>query len=250
MKKTLTIIFLLFGMMMCSSAKAEYYFENVYKFQEYNPDGMKYLFIQDYITSLSYLYLNEKSSHASDVDFENAESIKALRDQLSRENINLRIARNFLKKYLGSDNKMMQKATDMTIALCNQQVEINKKEFQSLEQYQKVQDANQLDEEFRKGFFALQDQIARERKESLFNLMDTTLLVTKVMISSEPDKYGDLTVLAMTNVQRQALLHRLKGEFPGELYDGQLREGQSFLQASVVTLRMMLEDREWKTFQG
>lgn len=250
MRKAILLATIFCVIALSRSASAEYYFEDVSKFKNYNPDGQKYEFVQAYITSLTYLYSNEKKSDKISSNFSEASDIQATMDYLSASTVNLRIARNYLKKYLKSDNKLIRKATDMLSVVCDAQIDLNKSEYALFKEWKEAHLKEEKNEGLEKEFILKQKNFAFERKDSLAQLLEVTLLITKVLISSETNDTGDLTNLSLTNDQRKNILERLDVEFVDPLFKGDIREGQTFLQASVVMLRTLLEDLDWGTIKG
>ncbi len=245
------ILFLLFFSIFSSNiaySKSLYVDPQVLKYQEYNPDGKKYEFVRSYINGLSYIYKNNIQNEANnELSFEyleNASNLIKLRDNLVMNNINLRIARNFVKKYNTSENGLILKVTDAFVKLCDGLIEINEKNkvfYNSLYEKSLESSSHWLD---RKEIVDWQQSVNTQRKELLMSLLESSMLVTKVLVSSETDGYGELSYLALTNNQRYNLLMLLDG-FQGEEYQGELREGQSFLGGSIAVIREVLENNNY-----
>jgi hypothetical protein len=231
-----------------SSSYATDSFDSNDKFSQFNPDGKKYEFVKTYLSSLSYLKLNADRA-AKTLDFSEAamDEMALGRDiikNIEQDSANLRVARNLLKKYAASDNRMIVKVVDLFVLMCEEQVQHNAVE-QKL--YLDLYDAK------KKGRWHLFDKekFARElkalvyhKKESSQKLLEASLLVSKILISSQADEYGEFIALGITAKERAKLLDKIK-EFEGKGYKGKLRGGQTFLEGSVASIREVLEDESW-----
>ena len=221
------------------------------KFREHNPDVGKYDFVKDYLNSLSYLKTNEKRDREvtakSSGALEKIENVQALIDNLIMDNANLRVARNYLKKYKGSPNGLVLKVTDLFIKACEDQIEFNNQErglFESLRQFLDKDDFKNFDKD---KFLEDQKSLSDDKREALKGLLEASLLVNKILISENPDEFGEYVNLGITQKERQKLLKKIH-EFDGGDYQGELREGQTFLQGSVSVIREILEDKNLAAF--
>ena len=86
-------------------------------------------------------------------------------------------------------------------------------------------------------FFELQ------RKEADKNIIQASVLMTKVLIS-EKNKNGRGHLLAVTSQQRQKLLDKLDS-FGKDTLDWGLKPGQRTLEGSIAVIREILEDSLW-----
>ena len=215
--------------------------------QKYNPDGEKYEFVKDYLTSLSYLKINAKrSTSAVAVGFEDLNStdkIKVSIDILVQENANLRVARNFLKGYKNNpQNGLIIKVTDLFEAMCDEQIDFNKREINLYKQlYESLDKSSKSNKklEYKNEELAL----AEERRESFKKLLEASMLVNKVLISDRVNEDGKMVLLGVTREERKKLLKKLDAFYEDE-YKGNLRAGQSFLQGSVSVIRELLENSD------
>jgi len=218
-----------------------------------NPDGQKFEFVRDYIISLSYLQANverrsELLSYNSSTLDEPAK-VSAIIQELLNENLNYRIARNLLDRYVSPENGLILKTTDLFMKLCNEQIAINNQERELLTELYGIQTAEEPKEFDKQNFIDVQRKLAQQRKKSHDKLLEASIFVTKVLVSTELDKFGEFTKLGITEAQRSKLLSRLN-KFEGENFHGELREGQTYLQASIATIRKILEDFDWDTLDG
>lgn len=224
------------------------------RFQQNNPDGLKYEFTRDYITSLN--YLKENNERFEDVailafsEDKEINRIAALRDDLIRNNLNLRIARNYLSKYLRqADNGLILKASDMFTDFCDQLIDHNNQEKLLLEELYYTQLKDEMDGFDVNGFTRDQRRIGLARKEALKKLLETSILVSKILISPQENYAGEYDRLGITQEERYKLLYKID-EFEDERFKGELRPGLTFLEGSVVTLREILEDYDYTALDG
>lgn len=242
------ILFFFIAMPHFAYGRSMYIDPEVERYQEYNPDGKKYEFVRSYLNGLNYIYVNDlKNQENYELTFEyleNPSNLVKLRDDLVMNNINLRIARNFVKKYKNSENGLILKVTDVFVALCDSLIELNNQEkdyYNSLHQNMLNDDDFFMD---RKEVSSWQQSINSQRKESMMRLLESSMLVAKVLVSSKADGYGELSYLAVTKDQKYNLLMLLDG-FKGDDYQGALREGQSFLGGSISVIREILENKNY-----
>ncbi len=217
------------------------------KFQEHNPDIQKYDFIQSYLTGLSYFYRNDKNESLITADFQSQESTREVMDMLLKNNVNFRIARNLVTSFQSSNNQFVAKASDMFILLCDEQISINKQELELLKVLYDAYAFDKIEEFDRENFISQQQKLSSVRKISLEDLIKTSVLATKILVSAKTDYYGELNTLALTKIQKDSLINRLEWEFQGEEFQGTPREGQTYLQVSISTIRSFLEDYDWDT---
>jgi len=229
-------------------ARRFYVDENVEKYREYNPDGKKYKFIKRYLTSLSYLYLNTEAKETlSPITFDyfkDPENIIGLQNHLTMENVNLRVARNLLKKYKKSENGLILKVTDIFVKMCNEQIEMNIEEKKYSDQVYKNLVGGNLGQEKRREVIQWYEDINEKKKKSSMKLLESSMLASKVLISEKTDGYGELSYLAINSKDKEALIGMLD-EFIGEEYSGNLREGQTFLGGSISAIREILENSDF-----
>ena len=252
MSKPVKYILIGVFIVLCSSVNvlnAEYY-GDVAQFVAANPDGNKYDFVKTYIMSLTYIKSNEERELDEiilDADtIENMESIGSLMDGLTLDSVNWRVARNLLKRYYDPSNGLMLKVTDLFQKMSEEQIDLNSKERFLLGELNEAQISGKMNSFDAHKFFKENSEITVQRKESFKKLLESALLVTKVLISSQENEYGELEALGINDRQRDRLIYRLD-EFYGDEYEGPAREGQSFLQASISELKEFLADYSWKT---
>lgn len=222
-------------------------YQDIQRFQEYNPDGYKYQFVKDYLLGLGYWWQNVRRKQGVISLFleelENTQRIQEEINQLTMDNMNLRIARNYVEKYRHPDNGLMLKVVDLFQATCNEQIQLNQEEKQS---WQKLREAlsGKKDQTLRAQEVEHQEMIAQRRKDSMLHLLEASMLLNKVLISSDPDALGQFSRLGISAEERQKLLYKID-EFYEEGFQGGVRPGQSVLQGSISVIREVLEDPQW-----
>ncbi|MBF0523034.1 MAG: hypothetical protein HQL24_08280 [Candidatus Omnitrophica bacterium] len=224
--------------------------EDPAQFKLNNPDGNKYEFVKAYLNSLSQLKTNAKQKERaiiiSQENFSDPETIRTVTHNLAVDNVNLRVARNYLQKFLTPDNGLILKASDLFIKSCNEQIGQNNLENGLLLKLSKLLSRGKMDKGFQLAFFKKVQEISLERKESNKKILQASLLVGKVLISSSPDSKGDFVYLGLTKEEKNKLLSKLDRFYESE-YQGELREGQTFLAGSVIAIRQVLEDKDLMT---
>lgn len=241
-------MFILLSITVCgSSSFAQLDVDDIEKFRQYNPDKDKYRFTNTFITSLVYLYANEQRDSTVGVNFDKASDIVKMRDIILINNINLRIARNYMKKYLGSENRLIVKATDDFILFCDELIAYNKEEYGWLDKLYKVKLKKKMSQFDKAEFSDMQNKLYGLRKQSYQQLLETVALINQILVSSKVDYNGELSYLGLTENQRSRLVDRL-ADFEGQGYEEEdPQQGQSYLQASITNLKTMLSDFQWRT---
>ncbi len=229
--------------------------EDIENLIKHNPDGKKYEFVKNYIKGLSYLKLNSQRTQESllevtyDFGGEELEKTLALRADLILDNTNLRVARNFLKQYRTPENGLILKITDLFEKFCNEQIDFNMRERKLIDALYEVQKKRDQKKFNKLNFAKTQEDLFSQRRQSFKKLLEASMLVTKMLISNKQDWRGDLTMIGITEEERMKLLFQLDG-FYGDQYEGQIREGQTFLEASISVIREFLEEDQRRTLDG
>lgn len=216
-------------------------------FVQLNPDVNKYEFVKDFLESLTYFELNDKRSRFSqveiDLEYEEAQKSNALLKTLIQNNVNLRVARNMIKNYRKAENGLMINVANLFVDLCDTLIKYNSRDIDILGKIYELQVSGDNPADLRKTFLDQQNELSIARKESLMKLLESSILVTKILISPKTDNNGKYNFIGITSDQRDKLLYKLDG-FYGDQYQGELRPGQSFLAGSVSVIREVLEDHK------
>ena len=228
------------------------YADDADEFKSHNPNGQKFEFVRSYVTSLGYFNKilirwqteNPREKYKGD----QKKMMQAYMDYLALDNSELRVAKNYLTKYLSSPNAMMRKVTDMYLSLCETQIDFNIKERGLWQDFIKGKSA-QPDQaaSLEKEFVAKQQQLVYERKENFKDLIVVSVLVSKVLMHEDAEKEKSHQ-LAVTAKQREKLIAKLD-DFARDNLDWGVKSGQTVLQASVAAIREVLEDPLWKSLE-
>ncbi|MBF0479054.1 MAG: hypothetical protein HQL26_06190 [Candidatus Omnitrophica bacterium] len=221
---------------------------DVNEFIKNNPDGQKFDFMSRYIETLGYLESNEKlSKQFIDVNLLTApaDKVKTYLDALVNANVNLRVSRNYLKRYGAVNNGLIRKVVQDFQLACDELITNNQGERLLVE---KIYNA-QMNHQKRSGmntkeFSSRIEQLTEQRRGTSTKILQTSMWASKVLISNKVDKFGSLYMLGISADQRKELLEQLS-KYKGKEYRGELRPGQSFLQASIAAIAAILEDESW-----
>ncbi len=252
MNKKIQIVMLLVFFSSISIAHA-IRIDDVDRFQENNPDGKKYEFVSSFVKSLEYLKSNdERNADLISYEYEDLELKERggfLIKNLDLDNVNLRIARNMMKKNYDVNNGLMLKVSDIFVGVCNKLIEINAVEKSMLQEVQKAFRKNKLAQFDQERFILDLEQLRAQRKEASSKIIEASFIISKLLISPQTDDYGELIMLGVTDEQRSRLLDKMD-VFYGDMYDGELREGQTSLEGSIVVIREILENYRWDSLDG
>ncbi|HLF18017.1 MAG TPA: hypothetical protein VI749_03870 [Candidatus Omnitrophota bacterium] len=241
---------LFFALVLCFVATtfAQEIPEDAAQFALNNPDGEKYEFVKTYLMGLEYLYQNDQAkknmSPLSEEKFKDLNALAGEKDRLIMANVNLRIARNLIEKFDRSDNGLMLKVVQLFTRFVNDQVAFNNEERALITQIYEAVFKEQLDDSMLRLFSEGIVKINEKRKESSLELLEASTLVNKILISHQLNARGRFSQLGVSKDERQRLLGRLQ-MFEGEAYRGEPRAGQTFLEASIATIRQILEDQAY-----
>ncbi len=247
-------VFLTIGLLLLGSAQvqAKDMYSNPEKFRQFNPDGQKYQFARDYISSLKYLYANEQRDErlqATTLEtFDKDKRSKMLQDNLNNQNVNLRVARNLLKRYQVSKNGLILKVVDLFVKSCDELIALNEKEKDLLDDIDAQENKPLPSQALASRFKRDQVHLALERKEASKKILKASVLLSKLLVSQKEDKHGEFVSLGITAQERKKLLEDLNS-FSGEKYKGKMRQGQSALEGSVSAIRQILEDKSWGSLE-
>jgi hypothetical protein len=127
-------------------------------FKQNNPDGMKYDFARSFIIGFGYLsamdHRFEKSKEAKAKGNEMA-FIQGNLDRLAKDNMDIRIAKNYVTKYFNVPNRLMRKVIDSYAYACDGLIDLNIKERELWNQMHQVKKkgavSGEQDQEFVKA---------------------------------------------------------------------------------------------------
>lgn len=215
------------------------------EFQKNNPDNPgKYAFARSYISALGHVNsIDRRWKKSPRKVFKKGDDVQLMRGYVSyiiKDDADYRIAKNYLAKYLESPNLLIRKTADTFIVACQMHLAINAKEKEIWDQWFAVKSSNLATITNERAFVKTQEDLARKRKETNAQIIEASVLLTKVLKSQRnADEKGRL--LAITAKERAKLLDLLDG-FGKDTLDWGLKPGQNHMQASVASIREILED--------
>lgn len=214
------------------------------QFKKNNPDVNKYEFARSYISALSYFREIEKrwSQTPSKKKFA-GDDLKIIRGNIEYyvlDNSNLRIAKNYITKYLDSPNLMMRKVSDILIVACDRDIDLNNKAKNLWQNWLNFKTQKKPKPAEERDFVNSQRSLELQRKESDKTIIKASILLTKVVLSQNNfDEKGRM--LALTQKQRDKLITELD-QYGKDVTDWGIKPGQSTLDASIAVIREVLED--------
>ena len=214
------------------------------EFKENNPDIGKFYFAQSYISALGYLNsIQIRWQKTSPKKLYAGDDIKVMRGYVAyliKDNLDLRIAKNYLTKYLNADNALIRKTADTFIASCIIMIEINEKEKIVWDQWYAIKSKKFDSRVNEKKFILKQEEFALKRKEIYKGVIEATVFLSKVLKSDRnADEKG--YILALTKKEKSSLLKHLD-EYGKHVLDWGLKPGQDHVKASIAIIRETLED--------
>lgn len=222
--------------------------EESFQFSANNPDGQKYEFVKTYMMALEYIYQNELAEEsAAPIDQEGLKNVQRLsneKNRLAMANVNLRIARNLIEKFDKSRNGLVLRVIELFSQYVNEQASLNNQERLLVTIMYESALNNKVGRLKQRWYKDSATKIIDQRKKTSLNLLEASMLISKVLISHQFNQLGEFNKLGITREERQKLLSRLK-VFDGDEFQGDPRAGQTFLQASVTSIRQILEDSNW-----
>jgi hypothetical protein len=217
------------------------------EFSKNNPDIKKYEFARSYITALSYMKdIDDRWDKNAPKKFfadQKNKMILATINDLALDSSDLLIIKNYLLKYMTSPNTLMRKIADIVVVASSREIAINHEEKTLWEKWYDLNAAGQATRSREIDFVKTQDYLELRRKEADKNIIQASVLMTRLLISDE-NKNGRGHLLAITAQQRQKLLDKLDS-FGRDTLDWGLKPGQSTLEASIAVIREILEDSIW-----
>ena len=219
------------------------------EFKKNNPDTGKFEFARSFISALSYVNaIHTRWEKTTPKIVYAGNDVRIMRGYVAfliKDNADLRIAKNFLTKYLDSPNLLIRKTADTFIAVCLRQVAINDKEQQVWDQWYALKSNNMATFTNERIFVKTQEELSIKRKIAGQGIVEASVLLTKVLRSQRnADEKG--RVLAVTAKQREILLERLD-EFGRDTLAWGMKPGQDQTQASIAIIREILEDSVYTT---
>ncbi|MFH0753475.1 MAG: hypothetical protein V2A70_02775 [Candidatus Omnitrophota bacterium] len=214
-------------------------------FKQLNPDIDKYAFAKSFVSSLSYygrMYQRlTAEKEFGDTFFEDVKVLKTLIDDRTRDNADLRVAKNYLIKYASTPNMLIRKvAYDLAVAYENH-ILVSYKERQMWQAYYKFKSAG-LPRDLNVDEFKRQmEGLARDRKGAALAVLEQVMMFKKVILSAERCLDENCEELALTQKERLRLVDMLDA-FARENMAWGMKAGQGTFEAAIASVREVLED--------
>lgn len=245
--------FILLGSLCASFSFAQMSPKDKEQFILNNPDGNKFKFTQDFLRSLHYISINEerpdsKIKMTRDFEFKR-QRLTVVMDNLKKNNINLRIAKNIMQDYIQTENLLMLKSATLFVEFCDKRIEENNKEHELLLSVYDLVSTSKESEFDKEDFYKKEESILKEKGEASQKLLEASLLVPKILLSPQLDNNGEFTRLGISLKEKKELIKQLE-VFKDETYAGGLKEGQTYLEGSIAAIREFLEKSTLPTLDG
>jgi hypothetical protein len=212
-------------------------------FKRANPDIDKYAFTRDFIMSLSYynrVALRFKEGREEKPNGVIAQILTMIKD-LTLDNTDLRIARNYLTKFLSSRNALVKEMAWKAVDTYDQLLVLNDRERALWMGFQRFKALNEPSNYDEGDFIVQQMRLVLDHKEAAKGLLGASVLFQKVLLSAQRCETDSCKELALTQAERAKLIKKLD-TFAGDNLEWGLKAGQTTIQGCVATLREILED--------
>ncbi len=213
--------------------------------KKYSPDGRKYEFTRDFISGLGYFKLvsdrHIKEGANAKYYTNRRDMITAFADNLFLDNTDLRIARNYVRKYTQTNNAFINKATEMYINVCISIIAINLEERKLLKDFNANKRIEEVTNREWNQFLLQQKDLSLKRKDALANLLGAAMIVGKALVSERIDEEGFSTFLSLTVRQKRDLISKINRISKEDIASG-VQSGQSYVEASLAAILQPISD--------
>ncbi|MBL8014301.1 MAG: hypothetical protein JNN05_10680 [Candidatus Omnitrophica bacterium] len=213
-------------------------------FKKNNPDIAKYDFTRSYISSFAYLQSLDKRLQESQNRDSKGNVFKFIQwnlDRLGKDNMDLRIAKNYVSKYFTVPNPLMRKVIDTYVYACDQLVDVNRLERDLWQKMYEDNKQGEISPQQDKKFLSDQQGLSVRRKTAMVSLAESAALAAKLMLSENTKEKQATKRLALTSKERDQLLRKLD-TYAGDNLDWGMKPGQTYLQGAIAMIREVLED--------
>lgn len=227
--------------------------DNPKTFAELNPDGIKYEFVKHYLMALEYLRKVEEMQASfpetvrADVS---VETLRARAEYLSRENANIRVARNLVERYQQEENGFVLKVGEIFLNTCEVLIHLNNQERDVIMALIAGHSGGEaIDSAAVEAYLVRQNGFLQQRKAVSAGIVEASVYVSKLLLSNELNSSGQIYRLGIRLDERRKLRERLE-EFPYPPGMTELQPGQTFVEGSVAVIRRVLEDDSLGNLDG
>ncbi|MBF0387082.1 MAG: hypothetical protein HQL20_04415 [Candidatus Omnitrophica bacterium] len=215
-------------------------------FKKYNPDIDKYAFAKSFILSVSYykrvfdrLKTEETAKAAT---WSDQRLILQYIEDRTLDNTELRIARNYLTKFVKSQNGLVQKVSRQAIAAYEKSLALSIKERELWQVLYRFKGTGQPADFDEPQFIGQHLSVVAERKEADKQLLSASMLVRVILLSAVRCDSEECKDLALTKDERRKLTGYLD-DFARDNMAWGIKAGQSPVEGCVAALREVLEDQ-------
>ncbi len=215
-------------------------------FKTYNADIDKYAFTKNFILSVSYYKrVSDRLKAEGDIKAKNGADqkliLKYIEDR-TLDNTELRIARNYLTRFVKSDNGLIRKVSRQAIEAYDRVLSLSMHEralWQDLYRFKVTGQPSDFDEP---QLIKQQLSIFSEKKEAEKSLLSASVLIRIVLLSVERCDSEDCKYLALTDEERRKLTGFLD-DFARDNSAWGIKAGQSPVEGCEAAIREVLEDQ-------
>ncbi len=214
-------------------------------FRVNNPDVDKVAFARSFISSLGYygkldLRLRAESG-AGDSYTRDIKVVKALVDGRTLDNTELRVAKNYLVKYVESRNMLIRKVAYDAMAAYEQHIIVSSRERRLWQMYQRFKERGVPRDMNENEFKQQMAVLAEDRKAAALGILHAVVMFRTVLLSAERCSDENCRELALTEGERGKLVKKLD-VFAADRTAWGMKAGQGTFEAAVAAVREVLED--------
>ena len=205
---------------------------------------MKYDFARSFIIGFGYLNAMDQRSEKSKEIKAKGNDIAFIQwnlDRLAKDNMDLRVAKNYVTKYFNVPNHLMRKVIDSYAYACDGLIALNLEERELWDQIHQVRKKGAVSPEQDQEFVKSQEKLADRRKVVMRSIVEVSVLMTKVLFSEDVHEKQVKKRLALTLKERDNLIRKLD-TFAGDNLDWGIKPGQTYVRGAEATIREVLED--------
>jgi hypothetical protein len=238
MRRAMTVLLCAVGLLSPQWASAQ-------SFRENNPDVDKFAFAKSFITSLGYygkLDIRLRSeTGAGDSYARDVKVVKALVEGRTLDNTELRVAKNYLVKYVDSRNMLIRKVAYDAMAAYEQHIIVSSRERRLWQMYQRFKEKGVPSDLNEDAFKQQMGVLAEDRKAAAMGMLRAVVMFRAVLLSAERCSDENCRDLALTESERGKLVKKLDA-FAGDRTAWGMKPGQGTFEAAVAAVREVLED--------
>ncbi|MEI6437856.1 MAG: hypothetical protein WCO69_03785 [Candidatus Omnitrophota bacterium] len=215
-------------------------------FKKYNADVDKYAFTKNFILSLSYYRrVADRLSAEGDIKAKNGANVKLIQayiEDRTLDNTELRIARNYLTRFVKSPNGLIEKVSRQAILAYDAVLTLSMRERDQWQALYRFKTTGQPANFNEPQLISRQLNIFSEKKEAEKSLLSASMLLRIVLLSADRCENDTCKLLVLTDQERRKLTGFLD-DFARDIPDWGIKAGQSPVEGCVAAIREVLEDK-------